>query len=346
MRFLFFIVSGIILFSCTENAKNPINSVAITPVFTDSLTIRAILPVSTTSAWFAANRGVVGLLVDTIPKLATIKYEEKPLAFRAIAKTSDAVFVLSIESPAVLYKIGYSGNEATHIEEVYKEEGEGVFYDAMTFWNDKEGIAIGDPLDDCLSIIITRDGGSTWQKVSCDSLPSIAKGEAAFAASNSNIATFGNHTWVVTGGMKSRVLYSGDKGRSWQVYTTPIIEGKPMTGIYSVDFYDEKTGIIVGGNWEDKTFNQGNKAITHNGGKSWKLLANGEIPGYLSCVQFVPNSDTRKIVAVSTAGIFVSNNQGKHWKQVSQEGFYSIRFVNDTLAFASGKNKISKLVFK
>jgi hypothetical protein len=28
----------------------------------------------------------------------------------------------------------------------------------MQFWNNKEGIAMGDPIADCLNVIITRDG--------------------------------------------------------------------------------------------------------------------------------------------------------------------------------------------
>ena len=51
----------------------------------------------------------------------------------------------------------------------------------MDFCNDQEGIAIGDPTDSCMSIIITRDGGETWTKLSCDDLPKAKEGEAAFA---------------------------------------------------------------------------------------------------------------------------------------------------------------------
>ena len=36
---------------------------------------------------------------------------------------------------------------------VYKEQNEKVFYDAMAFWNDEEGMAIGDPVENCMSII-------------------------------------------------------------------------------------------------------------------------------------------------------------------------------------------------
>ncbi len=346
MRFLFIFLCSIILFSCETNPAKEFTSVAIERVFTDSLSIRAITPMDVNRVWFAANNGRVGLIDGAIPKLATIKYEESLLNFRAITSTSEAVFVLSIESPGVLYKIGYNNEGATNIEEVYVEKGEKVFYDAIAFWDGKEGIAMGDPTTDCLSIIITRDGGNNWKKLSCDLLPQLEKGEAAFAASNSNIALFENHVWIATGGKKARVYHSADRGISWEVFETPIIQGLSMTGIYSIDFFDNKTGVVFGGDWENQDFNEGNKAISLDGGKNWSLVSNGQGPGYRSSVRFTPESKGRGIVAVGSKGISYSNDKGESWIQLSDEGFYAIEFVNDTIAFASGRNKISKLIFK
>ncbi len=346
MRFPFLIICFILLYSCSSNESKNFSSVSIERIFSDSLSIRAIKPMNTDKVWFAANNGRVGLIDKNTPKLATIKYEDSLLNFRSISSTKEAIFVLSIGNPGVLYKIGFNENEATSIEDVYFEKGEKVFYDSMAFWDDQEGIAMGDPTDNCLSIIITRDGGNTWNKLSCEILPSIEKGEAAFAASNSNISVFGNHTWIVTGGKKARVFYSPDRGNSWEVFNTPIIQGKTMTGIYSVDFINEKTGIIFGGNWDEKEFNEGNKAITHDGGKTWSLLSNGEGPGYRSSAKFVPGTKGNDMVAVGSPGISYSNDGGESWVELSKEGFYALEFVNDTLAFASGRNKISKLVFK
>ena len=346
MRYLLIFLCSIILFSCETNPAKDFTSVSIERVFTDSLSIRAIVPIDINKVWFAANNGKVGLIDGDTPKLASIKYEDSLLNFRAIASTKESVFVLSIENPGVLYKIGFSNSEATNIEEVYVEKGEKVFYDAIAFWDDNEGIAMGDPTSDCLSILITRDGGNNWEKLSCEILPTIAKGEAAFAASNSNIALYKNHVWIVSGGKKARVFHSDDRGESWEVFDTPIVQGKAMTGIYSIDFVDEKTGIIFGGDWEQKDFNEGNKAISHDGGKTWSLVSNGEGPGYRSSVRFAPGSEGRGIVAVGSPGISYSNDAGDSWVQLSDEGFYAIEFINDTLAFASGRNKISKLIFK
>jgi len=344
MRFLLLVGCLTILHSCKTDSKT-FTTVTIETIFSDSLSVRAITPLDEDRVWFAANKGIVGLIDKKTPKLATIKYQDSLLNFRAIAKTKEAVFVLSIEDPAVLYKIGFDGTEATYIEEVYFESHPKVFYDSVKFWDETEGIAMGDPTEDCLSILITRNKGNSWHKIDCSKLPKVANGEAAFAASNSNIAVYKDHAWIVTGGQRARVFHTPDKGISWEVYDTPIIQGRAMTGIYSVDFFDETTGVIFGGNWEDKNFNEGNKALTLDGGKTWQLLANGEGPGYRSSVRFVPNSQGKHLVALGSEGISYSTDQGESWEELSKEGFYAIEFVNDSIAYASGRNRIAKLVF-
>ena len=261
--------------------------------------------------------------------------------FRALAVTSKSSFALSIESPARLYKIT-KGEK--HL--VYHEDHPKAFYDAMRFWNDEEGIAIGDPTDDCMSILITRDGGNTWRKVSCDNLPKVNAGEAAFAASDTNIAIVDNHTWVATGGKSSRIFYSPDKGATWQVFDTPIIQGSETTGMYSVDFYDDLNGFAVGGDYTKPESNVANKIKTSDGGKSWQVVADGEKPGYRSCVQYVPNSKGKALVVVGFKGIDFSNDAGETWSSLSESGYYTIRFVNDTVAYAAGAGRISKLTFR
>lgn len=345
MKFILAAISCILIVSCSDRRPD-FERVTIQTIYTDSLSIRAIAPVDENRVWFASDKGKVGLIDRDVPKLATIKYEDSLLHFRSIAVTPNAVFVLNIGNPALLYKIDFDGQEATHIQDVYMETGEKVFYDSMKFWNEKEGIAMGDPTEDCLSVLVTRDGGDHWNKLSCTMLPTTEIGEAGFAASNTNIALYGNHVWIATGGRRARVFHSADKGLHWEVFDTPIVQGRAMTGIYSIDFYDDRLGVIIGGDWENKGFKEGNKAITTDGGKTWKLIANGEGPGFQSAVKFVPGSEGEEIVSVGSPGISYSSDRGRSWQQLSEEGFYAIEFVNDTLAFASGVNRIAKLIFQ
>jgi len=257
--------------------------------------------------------------------------------FRASAIVEDIYFTLSIGSPAYLFM----DNKL-----VYVEKHSDVFYDALHFWNSKEGIAIGDPIDGCMSMIITRDGGHTWKKLTCDQLPSSTDGEAAFAASDTNIAIVGDQTWVATGGLSSRILYSADKGINWVVFKTPIVQGQKTTGIFSIDFYDAINGFAIGGDYTKPKNHQSNKIRTHDGGKTWEVVAQNQSPGYRSCVQYVPNSHAKGLVAVGFEGVDYSNDSGATWRHLSDEGFYSLRFLNDSIAYAAGKGRISKLSFK
>ncbi|MFK5971980.1 MAG: oxidoreductase [Flavobacteriaceae bacterium] len=342
MRYLSLILVSCILISCSGKAKKaPFSTVDIDIIYEDSLGIRAI-EIMDNSLAFAANNGVFGT-IDRITGKVRVnveKYHTYIPEFRAIAHTSTDFFMLSVANPALLYKTGDNGRMAL----VYKEEDDSVFYDAMTFWNDQEGIAIGDSMNGCLSIIITRDGGSTWEKISCSKLPEAIEGEGAFAASNTNIKTLGDNTWIVT--TSSRVYYSPDKGVSWEIFETPIVKNKATQGIYSIDFWDENLGLIIGGDYTDPKGKKSNKAITRDGGKTWQLIADGQNPSYKSCVQFVPNSGGNEIVALGFSGISYSSDMGDHWQQLSDESFYTIRFLNDSVAYAAGRNRIAKLIFR
>lgn len=339
---LIFIVALMII-GCSQKEKlQNFSAVEIETVFSDSVSIRAIEFLDNKTLAFAGSNGVYGSVDTRTNKVRTNiqKFDSVLPEFRAVAHTNVDFFMLSVANPALLYKTGENGK----MELVYKEENDGVFYDAMKFWNDREGIAIGDSMEGCLSIIITRNGGNNWIKLSCNVLPKAKEGEGAFAASNTNIEIVGNKVWIAS--TSGTVYYSSDKGQSWEIQQTSILSGEPTEGIYSVDFYDENLGFGIGGNYLKPTANAKNKIVTKDGGKTWKLVADGQEPGYKSCVQFVPNSSGKGIVTVGFTGISYSNNQGETWKPLSEEGFYTIRFLNDSTAYAAGKNRIAKLVFK
>ena len=99
--------------------------------------------------------------------------------FRSLAVTENDVFTISISNPALLFKNG---------KLVYKEEHPKVFYDSMEFWNNKEGIVVGDFTDNCISILVTRDGGDSWKKLDCSVFGDIKDSEGFFAASDTNIS--------------------------------------------------------------------------------------------------------------------------------------------------------------
>ena len=341
MQNTIYLLVFLVFMGCVEKKEaKSFTSVKVETILEDSLSIRAIELMDNSLA-FATNKGVFGnidLATNKI-RINVQQYDSILPEFRAVAHTATDFFMLSVASPALLYKTGDNGMEL-----VYKEEGSTVFYDAMTFWNNQEGIAMGDTVDGCLSIIITRDGGQSWNKIPCSELPKGVEAEGAFAASNTNIKTIGDKVWIAT--TSSRIYYSADKGKTWEIFTTPVVKDKPTQGIYSIDFNDENLGIAIGGDYTNPDDNTSNKAITKDGGRTWKLVADEQEPDYKSCIQFVPGTNGNGVVALGFTGISYSNNKGETWSKLSKESFYTIRFKNDSIAYAAGKNRIAKLSFK
>lgn len=335
LSLLFFVSFNLL----TAQQKLHIN---IKPILNSKSNFRAIAVLNDSTVWFANSTGKVGqVTLSGKSNYYTFKDSLKR-HFRAIGSTKDDLFALTIESLARLYK--FTKNDFSQPAQlVYLEKHPKAFYDAMHFLDNKTGIAMGDPTDKCLSIITTNDGGNSWQKKLCQDLPKSFDGEAAFAASNTNIATYKNSIWIATGGIKSRIFISKNKGKTFKVYNTPFIQGKGTTGIYSMAFYNAKIGFICGGDYTDKKAMLNNKALTTNGGKTWQIVANNNLPEYISCVQYIPNSKGKKLMAVSTEGVYYSKNSGHNWDKLSDKGFYTIRFKDKNTAFLGGRGTISVL---
>ncbi|MDB4147842.1 oxidoreductase [bacterium] len=339
-KFFFYLLILLVFNSCYKDIV--ILSVEIEPVLISSeINVRA-LEIKKNRVYTATSNGSI-LYFDTDKSdvISEISYSVENDSiipnFRSLAVTSNDVFAISISNPALLFKNG---------KLVYKEEHPKVFYDSIEFWNDNEGIAIGDFTDDCISIIITRDAGDSWKKLDCSVFSDIKASEGFFAASDTNISIVDDYTWIASGGINSRVYFSVDKGRSWKIYNTPILQGESTTGIFSIDFYDKNNGFAIGGDYTKPKINSLNKITTSDGGKTWKTIANNNNPGYRSCVQYFPNSNGKKLLAVGFNGIDYSSDSGHSWKHFSDDGYYTVRFLNDTVAYAAGNGKISRLIFK
>lgn len=356
MKKLLFIAAIILITACKENAKTTINqqievenrtnvTIEINEVLTDSISIRA-LDYGDGNYWFSGSNGQYGRIDSKTKKVEQSKVtfdENENTEYRSIAVTDQYTYILSAGNPALIYKVTHANDE---VKLVYTEVEERVFYDSMKFWNDQEGIAFGDPTEDCLSVIKTFDGGETWAKCKCNYLPEFIKGEAAFAASNSNIAIHGDNVWLATGGAAARIFHSKDRGSNWEEYSTPMIAGGEMTGIYAIDFIDDKRGVMIGGDWNNKEDNLYNKAITYDGGKNWKYMSSGNGPGYCSDIIFIPETDGKEILAVGSEGIWWSGNQGESWKKLTNEGFYTVKMIDRKQGYLAGRNKVSSFLLK
>ncbi len=336
MKPSYLILLSFLLLGCNTKEINPITTVRVSELFRDSVSIRAI-SIKDQQLFFGTSKAYIGILDLKTHQLDTLVFPGQ--AFRATALNSKNYYTLSLNNPAQLLKIDSQMNS----ELVYTETGEAVFYDALHFVNDQVGFGLGDNYDGCMSIVKTTDGGKQWIKLNCEDLPESTIGEGAFAASNTNIESYGSTIWMAT--TMGKVYRSDDLGVHWTAVQSPLVDESATHGIYSMDFYDIQRGIIYGGDYTNPTYNKNNIAETLDGGQTWKLIADGTNQGYKSCVQYVPNSNAQQIIAVGFTGITVSNDSGNTWIPLSDEGFYTIRFVNESTAYAAGNGRIAKLEF-
>lgn len=255
--------------------------------------------------------------------------------FRGLhAWDSDRALVFGVSGPVFGYLTEDAGETWTA---VYRDDRDPVFFNSLKFCSDTHGLAVSDPVEDRFLVLRTRDGGKTWQEVT--DLPSSNDGEANFAASNTCIEYLPTgRAWFVTGGVTARLFYSVDFGQSWQVTDTPLVEGQSSTGIFSVAFQDDRSGVIVGGDYQVPELNQDIAAFSTDGGVTWQ--PSETMPrGFRSCVQYVSMPQGGLYVAVGKTGCDYSLDNGRHWTHITDQGYYTCRPVpGKTTLFAAGSN--------
>ncbi|MBT6745427.1 MAG: glycosyl hydrolase [Flavobacteriales bacterium] len=300
---------------------------------------RGLYLVNDTVAWAAGSDGVYmkttnseNWLADTIPSCSH-------LDFRDIhAFDGERAIVMSSGEGCLIYRTEDGGENWSKVYENLEKE---IFFDGMDFWDDKSGIAFSDPVDGNLYIIRTTDGGKSWKPLK--SMPSTLKNEAGFAASGTGIVCKGDSTiWIATGGGDTaRVFKSINRGESWKIYNTPM-RGGEGNGIYSMTFFDERNGIIVGGNYLDSLNTKGSCAVTSDGGETWQLISVNGPRGYRSCVAVNNNF----AIAVGRTGIDITSDKGYYWMPLSNEGYYSC-VLNTRIGWLTGrKGKLAKVTIK
>ena len=222
---------------------------------------------------------------------------------------------------------------------VYTTDIKGVFFDAISFWDDRNGIVMSDPVDNKLFLLVTSDGGATWSRVDPQGIPQMLEGEAAFAASGTCLTVQGSsNAWIATGGAAvARVFRSTDRGRTWKVASTPVHSGdSSAAGIFSIAFADAKRGVVVGGNYSKPRVSFVNVALTEDGGATWKEPTGPMPPGYLSAVTYVPRTSNRTLVAVGLVGTAISADGGQSWTLADTLGYNAVAFTSPEQGFTVG----------
>jgi len=265
--------------------------------------LRGVSAVSRRVAWASGTHGTYLRTVDGGVTWTPAQVPDATaLDFRAVVAFSTEEAFLMSAGPGEQSRIYHTLDGGQHWNLQFTNTNPKGFFDSIAFWDPKHGIVLGDPIPDesgkLKFELLMTDDGQTWHAIPPAQLPDAVEGEGAFAASNTCIAILQGTTvkerrfsaasgaeekgasapaapdpniWFATGGKVARIFHSPDRGRTWQVFDTPIIHGPDSAGIFSIAFRDAQHGVIAGGDYKRPRDDGPNLAFTNDGGQTWTL---------------------------------------------------------------------------
>lgn len=303
--------------------------------------LRGLCVVSSTVAWVSGTNGTHARTTDggKTWSVGIVPGAEK-LDFRDVEAFGDRTAYLLSAGPGDASRIYKTVDGGKTWAMQFKSTDPAAFLDAIAFWDEHNGIALGDPVAGRFQLLVTDDGAN-WKPLASKTLPPALPGEGAFAASGTCLITHSKqNVWFATGGAKvARIFRSGDRGQSWDVSETPIRAGVESAGIFSIAFRDGQHGMIVGGDYRKPEETGATAALTADGGKTWTLLDN-RLP-YRSAVAWSKD----RWIAVGTSGSHASQDDGATWTPLDRENYNSVGFAATGEGWAVGpKGRIAKFI--
>lgn len=301
--------------------------------------IRGMSVVSDKIVWVSGNNGTVGKSLDggITWEWHTVKGFEKR-DFRDIeAFDKNTAIIIAIAEPAHILKTQDGG---LNWNTVFTDSTKGMFLDAIDFYNPKNGLVVGDPVEGKIFLAYTKNKGDSWIKFDGEKKHRrwvANEGEAFFASSGTNIRYLKKGKYrLVSGGTSARWFdENGD-------HTLLINQGKESTGANSIAIYKNQYAV-VGGDFSNDKDTTRNCLITMDGGVNWTYPTTTP-RGYRSCVIYITSE---QLITCGTSGVDISNDGGMNWRLISTEGFHVCQKAKKGKAvFLAGSNgKIARLIY-
>nr|MBA2746858.1 T9SS type A sorting domain-containing protein [Flavisolibacter sp.] len=204
------------------------------------------------------------------------------------------------------------------------------FPNIVHFWDENNGVTMGDPLGGYFEIYTTSDGGTTWTRVSQANIPPfMIEGSTTEFGYAGNLEVAGNTIWFGTD--FGRLYRSTDMGATWTVSQTPLEDFSGENG-GSYSFSNETKGILnsfAGGLWN-----------TMDGGETWTEMSPTGTYGF-NDIEYVPGTSTilSSGLDANMLGSYYSLDDGMNWMVAeSDTQFTDIEFLDSTTGFAGGFN--------
>ncbi len=298
--------------------------------------IRGLSVVDDRVAWVSGSKGNIGISIDggTTWQWQQVKgFEQSDLRDIEAFSDRDAV-VMSSGTPAVILKTTDGGKTW---KECFRNSDHAWFLDGLDFYDRKNGIVMGDPIDGKFVIMTTTDGGETWR--SLDNRPEARKDEAAFAASGTTIKMTGKRSVaMISGGSSSRLFTTKDQ-QHWSVKELPILQGRSTTGAFSFITVKDKF-VFVGGDYQKNMRKDSTACYLLKDGS---MQLSQQMPaGFQSCVE---NLDKNILLSTGTSGTNLSTDGGITWKPIDTNSYNVCRKAKHgkLVLLAGDKGKIARL---
>jgi photosystem II stability/assembly factor-like uncharacterized protein len=339
-RFSALAVSAALLFSCAQQKEIikpkeeivPVRPVEIKKTLSISIeelkpktssSLRGISVIDSMTVWGSGSNGTIIRTTDGGKSWTEHKVKGfETLDFRDIeAFDKNSAIIMSVDAPAFFFKTTDGGKSW---KRKYMNRDPNIFFDGFAFWDEKNGIALSDPIEGKFYLITTKDGGENWKTIPSINIPPALKGESAFAASGTSISVLGKSlVWFGTGGAeRSRIFLSEDSGENWRAMEGRIKAGNSSSGVFSVCFKDDLNGFAVGGDYKNDKDTTGNYAVSDDGGLSWQAVTKNKPSGFRSCVAW--NEKQKILLSAGTSGSDYSEDEGKTWKPLDGKSYNSI----------------------
>ena len=308
--------------------------------------LQAISPVSEQVAWASGAGGTYAVTTDGgVTWRAGVVPGTDSLEFRDVQGISDQIAYLMSAGNGRSSRIYHTTDGGRHWTLQFTNTDSLAFYDCFAFWGRRRAIAMSDGVRGVFPVLRTTDG-ITWNNIG-SKLPAAGAGEGAFAASGTCVTTQGdNQGWIATGaGPTSRVLATNDGGDTWAAYPTPIVQGHPSAGAFTIAFRDAQHGFLGGGSLEPKDSLADNVATSSDGGRSWTLRTRSPFVGAIFGSSYV--TGTSAVVITGPSGAAWSPDEGLTWKLLDgARDYWAVGFASRRAGWLVGTSgRILKISF-
>ena len=290
--------------------------------------LQAVSAPSARVAWVSGHRGTYAITTDGGERWrAAVVPGADSLQFRDVYAVDERTAWLLAAGDGDRSRIYHTSDGGQSWTLQFRNAEPRAFFDCLDFWDAQRGLAFSDAVDGKFVILTTDDAGRTWTRVPEAALPAARAGEGAFAASGTCVVTGPRgRAWISTGNAppESRVLYTFDHGRTWNVFLTPLSAAEGA-GAATLAFRDTLHGVAMGGPVGRPNERGDWAAVTGDGGRTWSLGGRPAMAGPVYGTAYVAR--TPALVSVGPGGMDWSTDDAASWNRLDTLAYWSVGFA-------------------